>query len=103
MLQMLSGPTLHRSSLDVPLSAGEVCPVDTHVRLAGGQNYEPYITPAYLEKIGSFLQSQDSDIYLEFAHAVVQVIFPRFYLLYSLPFFHLFYSLILVLSEQFSW
>ena len=78
MLQMLSGPTLHRSSLDVPLPAGGTCPVDTHVRLAGGQNYEPYITPAYLESIGSFLKSQDSEIYLEFAQAVVQVFISRF-------------------------
>ena len=75
MIQMLSGPTLHRVLLDVPLPHGRSSPtqVDAHVRLAGAQSYEPYITTEYLEKLGEYLRSLSEDVYQEFVNPLLQV------------------------------
>ena len=76
MLQMLSGPTLYR--LSVPVTSefpghGGVVDVDTHVRLAGGQDLRPYVDTAYMERFGSDLASLDRGIYQEFADSLIQV------------------------------
>ena len=74
---MLSGPTLHRVLLNVPLPPGRTSPtqVDAHVRLAGAQSYEPYVTPEYIQKIGEYLQSLPEDVYQEFVNPLLQVLY----------------------------
>ena len=76
MLQMLSGPTLHRLTVtvacDVPGAGGSV-DVDTHVRLCGGQDLRPYVDPPFAERFGSYLASLDLDVYQEFADSLLQV------------------------------
>ena len=78
MLQMLSGPTLHRLSVtvacDVPGTGGSV-DVDTHVRLSGGQDLRPYVDQPFAERFGSYLASLDHDVYQEFADALLKVLF----------------------------
>ena len=76
MLQMLSGPTLYR--LSVPVSStivgtGGIIDVDTHVRLAGGQDLRPYVDAAFMERFSSDLASLDHSIYQEFADSLIQV------------------------------
>ena len=84
MLQMLSGPTLHRLTVTVPstiVGTGGSIDVDTHVRLSGGQDYTPYIDQPFLEQFGAYLASLEPSVYQEFADALlkVQLYFP-FYL-----------------------
>ena len=82
MLQMLSGPTLHRLSVtvacDVPGTGGSV-DVDTHVRLSGGQDLRPYVDQPFAERFGSYLASLDHDVYQEFADALLKVSFLLFF------------------------
>ena len=66
MLQMLSGPTLYRltvpvTGVDPSFAPGSSIDVDTHVRLAGGQSYVPYVTQSYIEQFGTFLDSLGAD------------------------------------------
>ena len=76
MLQMLSGPTLHRLSVtvacDMPGVGGSI-DVDTHVRLSGGQDLRPYVDQPFAEQFGSNLASLDHDVYQEFADALLKV------------------------------
>ena len=78
MLQMLSGPTLYRLPVSVAgsvlgLPDVDAVEVDTHVRLAGGQNYAPYVTQPYIEQFGTFLDSLGSDVYQDFAESLLKV------------------------------
>ena len=82
MLQMLSGPTLYRLSVPVTSSFpghGGVVDVDTHVRLAGGQDLRPYVDTPYMERFSSDLASLEHSIYQEFADALIQVFYHSCY------------------------
>lgn len=76
MLQMLSGPTLHRLNVtvtcDIPGTGGSI-EVDTHVRLSGGQDLRPYVDQPFAERFGSYLASLEHDVYQEFADALLKV------------------------------
>ena len=79
MLQMLSGPTLYRLSVPVTSAFPGVgaVDVDTHVRLAGGQDLRPYVDTPFMERFSEDLASLDREIYQEFAEALIQVcLFP---------------------------
>ena len=78
MLQMLSGPTLYRLSVPVPgeivgSAESAIIEVDTHVRLAGGQSYVPYVTQPFIEQFGTFLDSLGAEVYQEFAESLLKV------------------------------
>ena len=80
MLQMLSGPTLHRLTVTVPstiVGTGGSIDVDTHVRMSGGQDYSPYVDQSFLERFGTYLASLDPPVYQEFADALLKVIYFR--------------------------
>ena len=75
---MLSGPTLYRLSVSVPgensdSTAGSLVEVDTHVRLAGGQSYVPYVTQPFIEQFGTFLDTLGVEVYQEFAESLLRV------------------------------
>ena len=81
---MLSGPTLYRltvpvSGVDPSSASGTAIDVDTHVRLAGGQSYVPYVTQSYIEQFGTFLDSLGAEVYHEFAEALLKVFFWPYY------------------------
>ena len=79
MLQMLSGPTLYRLGVKVPGFPVHGAPedseldVDMHVRLAGGQDYTPYVTSSFIEEFGTFLESLGVEVYQEFTESLVKV------------------------------
>ena len=76
MLQMLSGPTLYRISVPVSstiVGTGGTIDVDTHVRLAGGQDLRPYVDTVFMERFSSDLASLDRSVYQEFADSLIQV------------------------------
>ena len=76
MLQMLSGPTLHRLSVPVAsavVGCGGMIEVDAHVRLSGGQDLRPYVDVPFMERFSADLASLDQDIYQEFADSLIQV------------------------------
>ena len=80
MLQMLSGPTLYRlpvsvSGATINVPSLDKIGVDAHVRLAGGQDYAPYVTQPFIEQFGTFLDSLGIDVYQDFAEALLKVCF----------------------------
>ena len=90
MLQMLSGPTLYRLSVTVPGVDADSLPessvdVDTHVRLAGGQSYVPYVTQPFIEEFGTFLDSLGVAVYQEFAESLLKVILVNFSSTHEMP------------------
>ena len=90
MLQMLSGPTLHRLTVTVPstiVGAGGSIDVDTHVRMSGGQDYSPYVDQPFLERFGAYLANLELSVYQEFADALLKVTFVLVLVYFSCVFF----------------
>ena len=73
MLQMLSGPTLFRLMVTVTTEDARSVDVDTHIRLAGGQSYAPYIDSDFLTRMSEYLGSLDSDVFHEFTSSIISV------------------------------
>ena len=70
---MLSGPSLSRKEVDLSESSTPAI-VDCHVRLAGGQDYSPYVSSDFLSKFGDYLGSLDPSVYHEFSSKLLEVL-----------------------------
>ena len=72
MLTLLSGSSIFRLTLTVEIN-GVPVKVDFHLRLSGGVNWTPYVTPAYNEVLGQFFSTVDQVVYEKFLLSILEV------------------------------
>ena len=74
MLILLSGSSVFRLSVNVEIN-GTPLIVDFHLRISGGVDWSPYITPNQKELLGAYFCSLDRSVYEKFLLVILEVIF----------------------------
>ena len=74
MLSLLSGSTVYRVSVTVEINGVPVT-ADLHLRISGGNDWTPYVTPELKESLGVYFSSVDATVYHKFLLVILEVIF----------------------------
>ena len=93
MLTLLSGSSVYRLLVTLEINGVPVT-VDFHLRVSGGLNWSPYLTPVHHDVLGHYFSTVDRVIYEKFLLSILEVIF------YNLVFIFPFYSFFLALFYQ---
>lgn len=72
MLTLLSGSSIFRLSVTVEVH-GKPITVDFHLRMSGGVDWTPYVTPAYNEVLGHYFSTVDRAVYEKFLLVILEV------------------------------
>ena len=78
MLTLLSGSSIFRLTVTVEINGTPVT-VDFHLRMSGGVDWAPYVTPAYNEVLGHYFSTVDRAVYEKFLLVILEVMFFMFF------------------------
>lgn len=72
MLTLLSGSSIYRLLVTLEINGTPVT-VDFHLRISGGLNWSPYLTPVHHDALGHYFSTVDRVIYEKFLLSILEV------------------------------
>ena len=77
MLTLLSGSSIYRLLVTLEINGVPVT-VDLHLRVSGGLNWSPYLTPAHHDVLGHHFSTVDRVVYEKFLFSILEVMISWF-------------------------